>query len=149
VNVLPPNEQVLFKSPGGGLVLTTHRIRHEMQHGGSRVLISIMLEEVASCGVFRVHQPVLLAIAAISFILGVVVSSTSGGSGDAVIIGVLGALVLVGFYFASRQHVLVLGSAGATIRADVRSLTPDIVRDFIDRLEFAKNSRYLVAQNTG
>lgn len=146
MNHLPPNEQVLFESPGGGLVLTTHRVRHEVQGGGSGTLTSIMLEEVASCSTARVQHAVLLVIAAISLILGGTISSTSGGSGDAFELGFIIALVLVGLYFASRQHILSLASAGATIRVNVVSMKAEQVTDFINQLEFAKNARYFARQ---
>ena len=132
MKLLPPDEQTLFESPGGGLVLTTHRVRYEVQAGGSSALISIMLDEVASCGVARVQQVILLALAAISLIGGAFVSMTSNGSGVPFTVGAVIALVLVGVYFASREQVLVIASAGATIRANMVNMDPDIVSDFID-----------------
>jgi hypothetical protein len=146
MKLLPPDEKTLFESPGDGLVLTTHRVRYEVRAGGSSTLISIMLDEVASCGVARVQQIVLLAIAAISLIGGVLVSMTSNGAGVPFVVGLVIALVLVGVFFGSREQVLVIASAGATIRANVIDMDPDIVSDFVDQLEFAKNARYLASR---
>jgi len=148
MNLLPPNEQVLFQSPGGGLILTSHRIRYQMQVGGNSTLISIMLEEVASCGIARVRHTVLLAIAALSLILGTLVSLSSRGYG-AFIVGFVLALVLIGIYFASRQQILVVASAGSTIRANVVDMEPETVIELINQLEFAKNSRYFAVQRAG
>jgi hypothetical protein len=143
VNLLPPNEQVLLKSPGGGLILTTHRVRYEVQSAGSGMLICIMLEEIVSCGIIRVQHPVLLVIAAISFLLGIVGwlydASSAAGFG-----GILVGLVLVGIFFATRQQLLALASAGATIRVNTAGMKAEMVTAFVDQVEFAKNARYFV-----
>jgi hypothetical protein len=115
-----------------------------VQSGGDSTLISIMLEEIASCGIARVQQPILLALAAISFVLGAVLGSMADGSSVPLMISVIVAVVFVGLYFSGRQHVLVLASAGSTIRADVRTMDAETVIALIDQLEFAKNSRYLL-----
>lgn len=68
------------------------------------------------------------------------------GSNGPLLLGAVVAVVFVALYFSGRQHILVLGSAGATIRADVASMDTATVVAFIDQLEFAKNSRYFVKQ---
>ena len=142
-NLLPPNEQVLLGSPGGGLILTTHRVRYEEQGGGGGTFISIMLDEIASCTVIRVQHPILLVIAAISVLLGVAIWIVDSRP-DGAVVGIIIGLVLIGIYFATRQQVLALASAGATIRVNTIGMKADVVTDFVDQVEFAKNSRYLV-----
>ncbi len=42
-------ENTLMESNGKNLILTTHRIRYEIQSFGRAVVKSIMLEQLASC----------------------------------------------------------------------------------------------------
>ena len=136
-----PSEQVLLKSPGGSLILTTHRVRYETQAMGSGEIISILLEELASCAMVRASQPVLLILAAIAFVLGAVGNLLGGGLGS-LTIGVIVAFLFVIFYFGSRRQVLSLASAGATIQVSVVGWEMEMVKDFIEQAEEAKNARY-------
>ncbi len=141
-----PTEQLLLKSPGGSLILTTHRVRYETQGVGNGELISILLEELASCAMIRASSPILLVIAAIAFVLGLVGSMVGNGFGNnsgAVIIGTIVAILFVLFYFATRRQVLSLASAGATIQVNVVGMKMEMVKEFIEQAEEAKNARYL------
>jgi hypothetical protein len=106
-----------------------------------------MLDEIASCTIIRVQHPILLFIAAISVLLGVAVW-IADSSPDGAIAGIAIGLVLVGIYFATRQQLLALASAGATIRVNTVGMKAEMVTDFVEQLEFAKNSRYLVRQSS-
>ncbi len=55
-----PNENVIWKSATGALTLTTHRVRYQIGGGNNMTVISIMLEELASVGLVRSSQIVLL-----------------------------------------------------------------------------------------
>lgn len=112
---------------------------------GSGEIISILLEELASCAMVRASQPVLLILAAIAFVLGIFGSLMGGSYGNnsgAFIIGVIVAVLFVLFYFGSRRQVLSLASAGATIQVSVVGMKMEMVKDFIEQAEEAKNARY-------
>lgn len=135
---LMPGEKVLLESDGKTLVLTTHRVRYEIDALGSGEIKSILLEELASCAMTRTSNPILLVVAAICFLVGLVT-----GRG-AIAGGFILALILLIIYFVTRKQSLLLASAGATITFDTRGMSPEDVKKFIDRTEAAKNDRYLL-----
>ena len=104
---LLPNETILRESSGKTLVLTTHRIRHTTQATGSASVRSIMLEELASCSLFKTSQPIFLILAAICAIIGLL--TTGAARSPAPLIGGLvlgGIFVLIYFLVNSRLSPL-------------------------------------------
>jgi uncharacterized membrane protein YoaK (UPF0700 family) len=138
------NETVLLEGVGNGLILSTHRVRYETEAMGTAEIKSIMLEQLASCAMVRSSNVILLILAAVSLVLGIVVAASGPRNEGALIIGVIGSLVLAGLYFASRRQVLSLASAGTTITVNLQGMKPDAVKEFIEKTEAAKNSRYLM-----
>ena len=136
-------EAVLLQAAGNRLILSTHRIRYETEAMGSAEIKSIMLEELASVAMVRSSNVILLILAAISLIGGVLVAASGRSNEGALIIGVIVAIVLAVLYFASRRQVLSLASAGATITVNTQGMKLDVVKEFIERTEAAKNERFM------
>lgn len=60
-------EKVLLRVPvrdlgSAEVVLTSHRVRLNSQAIGSAEVLSIMLDELASCGRIRISKPIFLAV---------------------------------------------------------------------------------------
>jgi hypothetical protein len=138
---LLPDERVLYKSPKGRLEVTTHRLRYECQDLHREALISIMLEQVASCAMTRRTYPWLLVIAWLCAFAGLLVGGLNDGVPAAV--SVFFALGWGLAYLFSRGYVVVIASAGSSITVNVRGWTIEDVRELFDHIETAKNARCL------
>ena len=141
---LMPGEKVLLKSEGGTLILTTHRIRHQTESFGYARIISIMLEELASCAMVRTSYPLFLVLAALCAVGGLLITVANRGDAAPFGLGLVLALILVVLFLASRQEMVSLASAGATIRVSTRSMKRGEAKDLLDATESAKNARYLL-----
>jgi hypothetical protein len=137
------DERIILESDPRALTLTTHRVRYEYNRTGRGEVISIMLEEIASCAIARRSRPLLLIIAAIIFLLALVLATTSQYRSNVFFVGgliVSGLLVVA--YSLTKQQVLEIASAGASIQQATASMKMESVVDFIDAVEEAKNERY-------
>jgi len=141
---LMPSESVLLESEGKSLILTTHRVRYQVETFGNAAIRSIMLEELASCALVRSSNMIFLVLAGICFVLGLLVAAGGRGMEGALVIGVILAVVFVITYLASRRQVLALASAGTTIMVNTQGMKLDLAKQFIERTEAAKNERYLL-----
>jgi hypothetical protein len=136
---LMANEQILVDS--GALKLTTHRVRYSSTASSQGVIKSIMLEELASCTLIQTSNPALLVIAAICFLAALFLRN-----GGAILFGVVVAGVLVAIYFFSQKQTLMLASAGTTINYSITGMKQTEIENFIDRVEAAKNDRFLIGK---
>jgi hypothetical protein len=134
---LLPAEKELMRSPGGKLVLTTHRVRYERQVIGAGVFTSIMLDELASCAVVRASYPLLLLLSLLAVVGGYYL-----GGGGSLMSGLVVGVLLVILYFYSRRQELALASAGATIRVRLVNMDMAAVKNMVEQIEAAKNARY-------
>jgi hypothetical protein len=141
---LMPNENVLFESPGKTLFLTTHRVRYQAEGFGGGEIRSIMLEELASCAMVRTSNPILLVLAGVCFLIGLVIAANREPA--SLIGGIILAGILVAIWAATRQQVLALASAGTTIRVSTMGMKAEVVKQFIEQTEAAKNARYLLGR---
>ncbi len=142
-----PGERILFESEANRLTLSSHRVRLDTGKGGNARLVSIMLEELCSCEITRSHYPGLLLLA-LFFVVAGYACKSQYREDDFLYIGITVAVVMVIFYLASRNQVLSLESAGGSIKVSTSSMNFDEARDFIDRVEAAKNERYLLVRPT-
>lgn len=131
-------ERVLLESKSKTIRLTTHRVRYHARSLGADNVISVALEEVASCGLVRSSYPLLLALAAVSGLAGL----AAGRFG--IRIGLFIAACALVAYFATRSRVLAIASAGHTIRVSASGVPTEELLQFIDATERAKNERYLL-----
>jgi hypothetical protein len=149
---LLPDEQVLLESDGKTLILTTHRVRYDSQRIGGGEIVSIMLDELASCAMIRRSKPILLVLAGAVLLFSLYLyiqsqqsffSQSQQGFAD---FGFLVVAVLVVSYFVTRRQLLELASAGAAIRVNTTGMSIPAVRGFIDQTEAAKNTRYTLGK---
>ena len=141
---LMPNESVLLESESKTLILTTHRVRYQLETFGNAAIRSIMLEELASCALVRSSNIIFLVLAGISFVLGLFVTVGANRMESAFFFGAIFAGVFVIAYFSSRQQVLALASAGVTIVVNTQGMKLEVAKQFIERTEAAKNERFLL-----
>jgi hypothetical protein len=143
---LMPNESVLFESQGRSLILTTNRVRYQVETFGNSVIKSIMLEELASCAMVHSSNTLLLVLAGICLALGFLVAASGRQNEAGLVIGFILAVIFVIAYFASRRQVLALASAGTTILVNTQGMNVDAAKQFIEQTEAAKNARYLLGR---
>ena len=130
---LLPGERKVSESTDGAVVLTSHRVRRDQ--GGE--LVSISLEQVASCSLGTRSHPILQVLAAIVW-LG---SFQFAGEHMGTLPFLIGALVgagIVGLFVMSRTQVIVIASAGESMRIRTRGMSREACVQFIDDLEGAK-----------
>jgi hypothetical protein len=138
---LMPGEQILYQSPGQTFWLTNYRVRKEYHSAGIGVIRSIMLEEVTSCSMERRSYPWLL-VAGICAALVPALTLIFATPWPA-LVGFLLAPFFGLAYVVSREQVVTIASAGATIYLKTQGWTLQEVRALIDRIEAAKHARYL------
>jgi hypothetical protein len=130
-------EQILLRTKGDHLLVTTHRVRDESESE----FTSIMLEEVCSVRTTKTAHRWLLVLAAplIALVAYSAVAFTHHEISPtlAVIAG-----VLVVAYFVTRYSVVEVASAGARIRFEMSRANE--VAEFVDTVESAKNARYML-----
>jgi hypothetical protein len=126
-------ERQISESSDGSIVLTSHRVR--LDQGGE--FLSISLEQVASCGIGTRSHPILLVIAAIVWLCTFQFSDARVTTLAFLLGTVVGALI-VGVYVMSRTQVIVIASAGESIRIRTRGMSRAACVQFIDDLERAK-----------
>lgn len=139
-----PGERLLYESPTGKLKITTHRVRYERQSGSTATIKSIMLEEVASCSMIRKTYPWLLIFAAICFLGGLLLAFSGWMAG--LVFGLILAVILGFAYLLSREQVVAIASGGTTIFVNTQVWASNDVRELIEKVEAAKNARYLVVR---
>lgn len=121
------------------IVLTTHRVRLDVNESGQTRITSIMLEEVSSCSTVHTNNTGLLFFAAVSFIAAFAIPL--GTNFSFLCITLMISCVIV--FYNTRKHSLVINSAKESISVDLKSMGLDKTRKFIDDLETAKNERYM------
>jgi hypothetical protein len=126
------DEKNIIESDKGQLVLTSHRVRFDVSTAGQRKIVSIMLDELCSCELNYKSHIILILLAVLSVLFGFV-----GGS-DAIVAGIIGAIVFAIAYFLTRKQMLSLSSAGAVINVEAKGMKSEDVKDFIDAVELAK-----------
>lgn len=142
---LMPGEKILFRFSNEVLTVTTHRVRKSTKYSGGAVLISIMLEDLVASSITAESSPGLLVIAAILALFGVFFTAGLPGNPPApALLGVVFGAVFLLVYFTSKKQYLVLASAALRITVNTQGLKYADVKQSVDRIEAAKNERYLL-----
>lgn len=131
VNYLP-DEIEISNAYGGNLVLTSHRVRLDIKNAGESQVQSILLDQVASCGLMTKSNLTLLVLAAAVFVLAVLAKQIT----TAVILGGL----LAALYWFTRKESLSIASAGGAIEIATSGLDRKVLLEFIDAVEAAKHT---------
>jgi hypothetical protein len=136
-------EEVVAELATDNLVLTTHRIRHRIASSGREEFVSIMLDQIATCGTFRRSRPLLILMAVLSIFLGFLSrAEDSAMSNNYFASSLVIALALIVAYLLTIRQVLELASAGTTIRANIKGMSQLEIDHFVNEIEKAKDQRY-------
>jgi hypothetical protein len=140
------DERTLASFGKGAITLTTHRVRLEHESFGRSVLNSMMLDQVSACAVAEISYPLLLVVAALLLVGSIAMSN---GENNGWMVGLLGAVGFGVAYLLSRREVIVIGSPSAEIRLDMVGNSQGAAREFIEKLENAKDARYRMSARGG
>jgi hypothetical protein len=141
---LMTDEKVLMDGDYKQITLTTHRIRQENKLWGQVNLVSIMLEEVTSCEYCKETRPVFLIIGLLLSGLAILIFSEGGDEAQYISDGLLlVGILLISIYFFTIKHGLFISSVSAKIKLNTKGMKYENIKAFIDKLEFAKNDRFL------
>jgi hypothetical protein len=131
---LLPGERKVSESSDGTVVLTSYRVRLDQ---GTRQFVSIPLEQVASCTIGTHSYPVLLVLTAVVWLGAFQFAEERVGTIPFLIGGLVGALIAL-LYVVTREQIIVIGSAGESLRIRTRGMSRAACVQFVDDLERAK-----------
>ena len=106
-----------------------------LDQGGE--LVSIPLDQVASCSIGTRSHPVLLVIAAVVWLGSFQFAGAQVGTIPFVVGALVGALI-VALYVMSRTQVIVIASPGESLRVLTRGMTRAVCVAVSDDLERAR-----------
>jgi len=133
-------EEKLLEVNGDELVLTTHRIRNETKSFGKRTITSLLLDELSSCQLSHRSHPLLLVFAFVGFIATIFAFFVHLNIAELAIILTV-SLVLAAIFFITRKQVIKFDTAGASIIVKTKGMKPEIIKEFIDEAEIAKDAK--------
>jgi hypothetical protein len=88
----------------------------------------------------------LLWVAPLCFVVGILVQLNTRG--NALLLGFLIGAALLIVYSITLKEVLEIASSGAVIRISTKEMGFQSVKELIDRIEEAKNARYLLLESS-
>jgi hypothetical protein len=128
------------EATSGLLVLSNYRVWLESEGPGSYAMTSLALDEVQWGGLVRVHNPLLLVVAAVVLFVGLS-AAAQADTPNVAVAGSFGALlvcVVLGVaYLRSRRVELHLGSGAGLITTRVPGGGRDDAQRFISTVEQA------------
>lgn len=138
------NESTLMESLDKQVVLTSHRIRQECKLWGEFHLKSIMLEDITSCEYTRTSSPTILVLSIVLASFGFI--SACFGDYEMIRLGALiflMGLVFIILYLLTNRKRLIISSPTCKITMKTKRMKDESIKEFIEKLEKAKNERYL------
>ena len=102
-------EEIVSESDGKQMILTTLRVRHTTKRWGKVRVTSLLLEELDSCEIRSVSNPILLVLAAL-----IALGAFAIGD-EAIAIGLVLGLSFVAIYYFTRTQVISIKSASSVI----------------------------------
>lgn len=137
---LLPNEENLFTSTAGNLILTSHRIQMTDRAWGQSFTISIFLEDISSIEIKYKSHIFLLILGAIFFI-GSLLSVGEAGSGI-MAVGLIQSLIFLAIWWFTRKNVISISSdGGASLNFKVQGVDDEDINDFVYKVSLAKQIR--------
>jgi hypothetical protein len=128
-----PNEVELFKSEGGSLILTSHRLFYQ----NSRTTVALAVDDISFIGYKRTTNYIMLIIGGLLGILGVAALGTGdikGGQGSIGLFLALGGIVLI---LAARKKYVIFATSGGEML--INDNLADL-RSWIDKVFIAKEN---------
>lgn len=139
-NILFTDEQLITESDNKQITLTSHRVRFNSFSWGHAHIVSIMLEKISSIEVHYNSWVIVLFLGILSVLAGLV--GGAGNQGQIMVMGLVVGAVLILIYFFTRKHVVTIASdGGAKINFATAGMKRDVIVDFINKIEKAKNER--------
>ena len=127
-------EKTILSSDNGVLSLTNYRVKFDAKALGAAKYVSISLDNVSSCGLVTVSNPVLLAIAAICAIVAI----AAPDMGARLLLALIGVAFVVG-YFATRSGVITVSSTGGEgITVPAKGMNREQILSFVEAVTEAK-----------
>lgn len=135
------DETLIAESDNKQVILTTHRIRHQ---SSSQVNVtSFMLEKVSSIQT-TYQSAVVLLILGILFCVAGPAAGSDPKLKELLPAGLLIGGLLIVIFLVSRKHTVVItAECGTKITFEIKGDKREIMDDFINKIEKAKNDRYL------
>lgn len=132
-------EKVITESGNKEVILTTHRIRHEVSNWGHTHMVSIPLEKISSIEVRYSSWLILLLAGMVSLLMGAFVAGGDYNEQQAQALLIVGVVLIV-VYILTRKHVITISSdGGAKINFATKGMNREMVMKFIDKVEEAKS----------
>jgi hypothetical protein len=134
------DEHILTESNTTEIVLTSHRLRQTISSWGKVNITSIMLEKISSIEVRYESSFILIPMGIVAIGYGVMNSHEPDSSIAAACF--IGGLLILMIYLATRKHIISIRSdGGATMKFHTKGMKSEVVIDFINKVERAKNER--------
>jgi hypothetical protein len=130
-----PDETIISKSTDGDVNLTTHRILYEYKEWGKSYNQSIMLEHITSCENLYTSHMWALSLGIICIVAGFITAAK--------IIGLAIGIILIAIYVNTKKNVIIISSPSTKMKIRVDGMKRELILDFINKIELAKNTRLL------
>lgn len=127
---LHDDEEIVWKTSSGDMVLTSFRFRYTVK-GATRKVQSVMLQQILFCSYVRTHKPTLLVLAALSF-LGLFVEGAPRGFFAGCFCSILFFLL---WYMVTIKVYIVLHTSTVPIEIPVGFHSSAFAEEFIDAVE--------------
>ena len=139
-----PDEKILIEAFNKTVILSTHRIRQKRTVSGKESFTSIMLENITSCELTKKSKPMYLLVFVVFLFLALISGLISNKVGPEITLlsGVVAGIFLI-LFFSSLKRALYVSSPTAEVILNISGMKDEKVISFIDKLENAKNARYL------
>jgi hypothetical protein len=135
------NEKVITTTDSNIIILTTHRVRHTSRGSwGNRHKTSIMLEKISSIQATYISYPMLLVAGALLAFGGAMLNTRDGANGSGLLFGAA-AILLISYFVTRRQACIIASDGGAKIAFGTTNMDKELLSEFIDKVEGAKNDR--------
>ncbi|MGK4568059.1 hypothetical protein [Flavobacterium sp. 3HN19-14] len=134
------NEKIVSQSANGAVTLTTDRICYQYEQDGETQHRAIMLEQVTSCKNNFSSSISLLALAGISFVVGMLGMLTHVNSLYAML---LVSVLLLAIYVPSRRNVMVIASAEGEMEVPASDIEAEYIEEFLNKVEVVKYERII------
>ena len=135
------HEEILTTSADNLITLTNMRLRYQ---SGNDHFISMMLEKISAIEINYTSKFWALLLGIIIIIIGGGLTLTQSNDQEVGLIGVFVGVVLIIYYIATRKHVVQISAeCGTKIIFFTKGMKRESLLDFINKIEVAKNKRYL------
>lgn len=146
---LMQDEKIILESDNKKLSLTTHRIRYIQNVGwGQTHITSMLLENLDACKMRHIVQKLWLYLAVLIVLIAGIVEGLKIRDMHPFVPSLILAVIFYFIFFITRKAVITLYAGDATADILTKGMSLEIITDFIDEVEKAKNKRYLLSNRS-